>query len=191
MGPAEGWKDRCHRMTEDEDDNHRKPSPEMQRAAHSWLSGNRDRKEEKSMDGNTKVTISGGGQTTSTTLGALEKLAEKGKIKRVEDLLEIHNDEQTTKELNKEFAELRRVVDSRASLDQKTIKGELCITIKYSTDSDTGQHEIEVLHSIKLPKKHSNKRKMYEDHEGNLVDKKPTKQTEMFPDNVRSIKKGV
>ena len=112
-------------------------------------------------------------------------------VKRVEDLLEIHNDEQTTKTLNKQWKKLREDVDTRASQDEKTIKGEMRITIRYSTDSDTGQHEIEVLHDVKLPKPRSNKRRMYEDADGNLTPVKPTKQTDLFAENVHPIRKNV
>lgn len=142
------------------------------------------------MDDNTKVTMSSGGQTAETTLGKLKKLAQPT-IKRVEDLLEIHNDETTTKTLNEKWKRLRNEVDSRASLDEKTVKGELRIVIKYETDGDTGVHEIEVLHDVKLPKERSNKRKMYEDADGNLTPVKPSKQAELFPDNVHPIRKGV
>lgn len=142
------------------------------------------------MDDGTKVTVSSGGHTTETTVGKLRKLAQPT-IKRVEDLLEIHNDEDTTKKLNQKWKKLRQDVDSRASIDEKKTKGELRIVIKYETDGDTGVHEIEVLHDIKLPKERSNKRKMYEDADGNLTPVKPTKQTELFADNVTPIRKGV
>lgn len=147
-------------------------------------------------DDETKVTLTGGGQTVTTTLGGLKAAAgrvrgEELTIKKIEDLLQIHDDEQSTKTLNRKWKKLREEVDQRASLDEKSVKGELRIVIKYETDSDTGQHEIEVLSDVKLPKERSNKRKMYEDKDGNLTPVKPTKQTEMFPDNVRPIKAGV
>jgi len=140
-------------------------------------------------DDETKVTISSGGQTASTTLGKLKATAERatGTIRRVEDLLEIHNDTETTRELNKDFDRLRQEIDTRAREDEKSVKGSMTITIHYQTEGATGMHEIEIVHAIKPPKRRSNKRKMYEDAQGNLTDRKPTKQTEMF-DNVRPIK---
>lgn len=147
------------------------------------------------MNPDTKVTISGGGQTTSTTMGQIndlaEKLANKGKIKEIEDLLQIHNDKQTTADLNRDWKKLRSEVDSRASLDETKVKGELTIKIIYEADSDTGKKEIEIKHDLKLPAPRSNKRTMYETADGELSDRKPTKQTEMFPDNVKPIRKGV
>lgn len=116
--------------------------------------------------------------------------AESGKARSIEDIFQIHNDEQTTKDLNKEFAKLRDAVDSRASLEEKKFKGELRIVVKYETDGASGVHEIEIVHDIKLPKKRSNKRKMYEDAEGNLTERKPSKNLDLF-DNVTSIRKGV
>lgn len=150
----------------------------------------------KDKDDDLKVTLTAGGQSTSTTLGGLKAAAgrirgEEMTIKRVEDLLEIHNDEGTTKALNAKWKRLRQEVDSRASLDEKSVKGELRIVIKYETEGASGMHEIEVLHDIKLPKERSNKRKMYEDKDGNLTPIKPSKQTELFGDNVTPIRKNV
>jgi Zn-finger protein len=136
------------------------------------------------MSDDIKVTISG--KDMASAAERLRARAEGGKVKSIEDLLQIHNDEQTTKELNKEFKKLREAVDSRASLDEKNVKGELRVVIKYETEGATGMHEIEILHEIKLPKKRSNKRKMYEDQDGNLTDRKPSKNLDLF-DNVTPI----
>lgn len=143
------------------------------------------------MKDDTKVTITGGGQTTETTLGALQRAVENGKIKNVESLLELHNDEQTTREINKAWAQLRSTVDHRASLEEKKVKGKLTLTIDYEADSDTGKKDITIAHKLDLPAPPKNTRTLYEDADGNLQTKKPTKQTEMFPDNVKPIRKGV
>ena len=140
------------------------------------------------MSDDIKVTISG--KDMASAAERLRARAESGKARSIEDIFQIHNDEQTTKDLNEEFAKLRDAVDGRASLEEKKFKGELRIVVKYETDGASGVHEIEIEHDIKLPKKRSNKRKMYEDAEGNLTERKPSKQQDLF-DNVTPIRKGV
>jgi hypothetical protein len=105
--------------------------------------------------------------------------------------LELHNDEQTTKEINRDWQELRSTVDGRASLEERKVKGKLTITINYEADSDTGKKEITITRSLSLPKPPSNTRTLYEDADGNLQTMKPTKQTDLFPDNVKPIRKNV
>lgn len=144
------------------------------------------------MDDDTKVTVTGSGQSAITTLGgiktATEKLKEATKVKDVEGLLSLHNDEQTTKEINKDWQELRGTVDGRASLEEKKVKGKLTITIDYEADSDTGKKEITITRCLTLPKPPSNTRTLYEDKEGNLQTVKPTKQLDLY-DNVTPIKR--
>jgi hypothetical protein len=153
------------------------------------------KEEEATMkDDETKVTISGGGKSVSTTLGGLksasEKLKEATTVRDVESLLQLHNDEQTTREINRDWSELRHVVDGDASKYEKTVKGRLTITIDYEADSDTGKKEITIGRSLKLPDPPKNTRVLYEDKDGALQTVKPTKQTEMF-ENVTPIRKGV
>lgn len=112
------------------------------------------------------------------------------KVRNVESLLELHNDEQTTKEINKDWQELRSTVDSRASLEERKIKGKLTITIDYEADSDTGKKEITITRALTLPKPPSNTRTLYEDEDGNLQTVKPSKQQDLFA-NVTPIRKGV
>lgn len=147
------------------------------------------------MKDETKVTIGGGGgQSTTTTLGGLktasERLKEATTVRDVESLLQLHNDEQTTREINGDWRELRRVVDGDASKYDKTVKGRLTITIDYEADSDTGKKEITISRSLKLPDPPKNTKVLYEDADGALQTIKPSKQTEMF-ENVTPIRKGV
>ena len=145
-------------------------------------------------DDDTKVTLTANGQSTTTTLGGLksasEKLKEATTVRDVESLLQLHNDEQTTREINRDWSELRHVVDGDASKYEKTVKGRLTITIDYEADSDTGKKEITIGRSLKLPDPPKNTRVLYEDKDGALQTVKPTKQTEMF-ENVTPIRKGV
>ena len=146
------------------------------------------------MKDETKVTISGGGQSATTTLGGLktasEKLKEATTVRDVESLLQLHNDEQTTREINGDWRELRRVVDGDASKYDKAVKGRLTITIDYEANRDTGQKEITIGRSLKLPDPPKNTKVLYEDADGALQTIKPSKQTEMF-ENVTPIRKGV
>lgn len=147
-------------------------------------------KAHEKLTGETKVTLTSGGKSTTTTMGAIKALAESGKIKDVEGLLSLHNDEQTTREVNKDWRELRQTIDSRASLEEKTIKGSLTIKIEYEADSDTGKKEIKVTRALSLPKPPSNKRTLYEMADGTLSTVKPSKNLDLF-DNVKPIRKGV
>jgi hypothetical protein len=121
---------------------------------------------------------------------ASEKLKEATTVRDVESLLQLHNDEQTTREINGDWRELRRVVDGDASKYDKTVKGRLTITIDYEADSDTGKKEITISRSLKLPDPPKNTKVLYEDADGALQTIKPSKQTEMF-ENVTPIRKGV
>lgn len=134
----------------------------------------------------TKVTITASGLKTAS-----EKLKEATTVRDVESLLSLHDDEQTTRAINKDWSELRRVVDGDASKYEKTIKGRLTLVIDYEADSDTGKKEITISRSLKLPDPPKNTRVLYEDASGALQTVKPTKQTEMFPDNVKPIRAGV
>lgn len=113
-----------------------------------------------------------------------------GKIKNLESLLELHNDEKTTEQINKDWHELRSTVDGRASLEERKIKGKLTITIDYEADSDTGKKEVTISRKLDLPAQPKNTRTLYEDAEGNLTERKPSKQQDLF-DNVTPIRKGV
>ena len=108
------------------------------------------------------------------------------KVKDVESLLELHNDEQTTKEINRDWQKLRSTVDGRASLETAKLKGKLTITIEYEADRDTGQKEVTISRKLDLPAPPKNTRTLYEDAEGNLQTMKPTKQQDLF-DNVTPI----
>lgn len=120
-----------------------------------------------------------------------EKPKALGTIKRVEDLLEIHNDEQTTKVLNAKWAELRNVCDSRAAKEDAKIKGKLVIEIEYDAMKDSGMHDIAIKCDVKLPAERVVSRTMYEDADGNLTDRKPSKNLDLFPENVHPIRKNV
>ena len=127
--------------------------------------------------------------TEDTITDRLKARAESLKVKDVESLLELHNDEQTTKEINKDWTELRSTVDGRASLEERKIKGKLTITIDYEADSDTGKKEVTISRKLDLPAQPKNTRTLYEDAEGNLTERKPSKQQDLF-DNVTPIRKG-
>ena len=146
-------------------------------------------------DDDTKVTLTANGQSTTTTMGALKSASEKLKdattVRDVESLLQLHNDEQTTREINRDWSELRHVVDGDASKYEKTVKGRLTITIDYEADSDTGKKEITIGRSLKLPDPPKNTRVLYEDKDGALQTVKPTKQTDLDFGNVTPIRKGV
>lgn len=113
---------------------------------------------------------------------------EQPTIKRVEDLLEIHDDEKTTQVLNAKWRELREVVDGRASKEDTRIKGKLVIEIEYDATKDSGLHDISIKCDVKLPAERVVSRTMYEAADGSLTDRKPTKHPELF-DNVVQIKK--
>ena len=111
-------------------------------------------------------------------------------VKSVEDLLALHNDEQTTAEINRAWKELRATCDNRASLEEKMVGGKLSLTIEYKADGDTGKKELTITHALSLPKPPSNTRTLYEDANGALQTVKPSKQQDLFP-NVTPIRKGV
>lgn len=108
------------------------------------------------------------------------------KARRVEDLLSLHDDEQTTKTINRKWKEMRDAVDGRAHLDEADVTGELTIKVKYKAIGDTGKKEITITADHTLPKDKPNTRTLYEDEEGTLQTAKPTKQTAL-PFNVTPI----
>lgn len=107
------------------------------------------------------------------------------KIRNVESLLSLHNDEQTTREINADWKELRETVDGRASREERKVKGSITIKIDYEADSDTGKKEITVSRKLDLPPPPKNTRTLYEDKDGHLSTVKPTKQMDMFPGESR------
>lgn len=148
-------------------------------------------------DDDAKVTLTTGDKATATTLGGIKKASERLReattVEDVQDLLSLHDDEKTTRIVNERFSELRKVVDRRASEDEKDVSGEMTIVIKYKAISVSGIKEITVpTPKLTLPKERPNTRKLYETPSGALQTIKPTKQIDMFEDKkVVPIRKGV
>lgn len=128
-------------------------------------------------------------KTIEKTAGKSEPL-EQFKVRSVEGLLQLHNDEQTTREINEEWRRFRAEIDQRAKDQQSKVTGEVTIKIKYAAIDATGRKEVTISHGVKLPPKPKNTKELYEDASGVLQTVKPTKQIDMF-DNVRPIKQGV
>ena len=85
---------------------------DFHRASHAHLNGNCNK----------------GEQGMSDKKPAEIKLSEATKVRDVESLLSLHNDEQTTREINRDWQELRSTVDGRASHEERKIKAKMTIT---------------------------------------------------------------
>lgn len=142
---------------------------DFHRASHAHLNGN-----------------SKGEQSMSDKKPADIKLSEATKVRDVESLLSLHNDEQTTREINQDWQELRSTTDGRASHEERKIKAKMTITIEYEADGDTGKKEITISRKLDLPPPPKNTRTLWEDKDGHLQTVKPTKQIDLF-DNVTPI----
>ena len=108
------------------------------------------------------------------------------RARKVEDLLSLHDDEQTTKLVNRKWKEMRDAVDGRANLDDAHVTGELTIKVKYKALGDSGKKEITILADHSLPKDKPNTRTLFEDEDGALQTVNP-KQTKLDFDNVTPI----
>lgn len=129
-----------------------------------------------------KTTITITGEDVQRMKDNLDNIT---KPKRVEDLLSLHGDGESTKRINAKWKAMREEVDSRASMDEADISGELTIKIKHKAIGSTGKKEIEVIAAEKMPADRVNKQTLYEDREGHLSTVKPSKQMDMFPGESR------
>ena len=142
---------------------------DFRRASYAHLSGNGNKGEE-------------------TIMNKIDRDATKAR--KVEDLLSLHNDEQTTKLVNRKWREMRDAVDGRANLDDAHVTGELTIKVKYKALGDSGKKEITIIADHSLPKDKPNTQILFEGEDGVLQTANP-KQTKLDFDNVTPIRKNV